>query len=220
MLNRKTVIRYQHYEHYPARHQPVSRQSTVLPWRDYLVKQWNEGEHRHRHLWQQIKLQGFTGHPLSVYRFLAQFKGAEAKIPELEIKNWTPNRVQFLLTKADKDLQPRQQAFLAVFFQHCPLAITARKLALEFRALLEEKNAELLPTWIQQAKTSGINAIQHFAKGLEKDYEAVKAAATYIWSNGPVEGHINRLKTIKRQMYGRANFDLLRKRVLYYADTS
>jgi hypothetical protein len=54
-LNRKTVIKYQHYEQYPARHQPPSRQPAVLPWKDYLVKQWNEGEHNRRQLWQQIK---------------------------------------------------------------------------------------------------------------------------------------------------------------------
>lgn len=85
-LNRNTVLKYQYYEHYPAKHQPPCRKSTVLPWKDYLVKRWNEGEHRHLNLWHEIKLQGFTGHPLSVYRFLAQFKGVAAKIPELEIK--------------------------------------------------------------------------------------------------------------------------------------
>ena len=218
-LNRNTVIKYQHYEHYPAKHQRTCRKSTVLPWKEYLVKRWNEGEHRHLSLWQEIKLQGFTGHPLSVYRFLAQFKVPEAKIPELKINNWTPCRVQFLLCKAEKDLPEGQQKFLHVLFQHFPLAETARNLALDFRELLKEKKPELLPTWIQQAKTCGLAAFRSFAQGLEVDYEAVKGAATYNWSNGPVEGHINRLKTIKRQMYGRASFELLRKRVLFYADT-
>jgi transposase len=83
-----------------------------------------------------------------------------------------------------------------------------------------EKKPELLADWIQQAKTSGIVALKNFAQGLEGDHEAVKAAATYTWSNGPVEGQVNRLKTIKRQMYGRADFGLLSKRALYYADSS
>jgi transposase len=85
--------------------------------------------------------------------------------------------------------------------------------------LLREKKPELLAGWIQQAKTSGIIALKNFAQELEGDYEAVKAAATYTWSNGPGEGQVNRLKTIKRQMYGRADFELLSKRVLYYAGT-
>jgi transposase len=224
-LSCKTVRKYQHYAHYPAKHQPAARQSKVLPWKDLLVKAWNAGEHRHKQLWQQIKQQGFTGHASSVYRFVAQFKNPEAKkvphllVNELIVKNWSPSRVQFLLAKTDKDLSAGQQAFLKVFFTHCPLADAARKLALEFRMLLKEKKPELLSGWIQQAKTSGLAALKNFAQGLEGDYEAVKAAATFPWSNGPVEGHVNRLKTIKRQMYGRAGFELLRKRVLYYADT-
>ena len=108
-LNRNTVIKYQHYEHYPAKHQRTCRKSTVLPWKEYLVKRWNEGEHRHLSLWQEIKLQGFTGHPLSVYRYLAQFKVPEVKIPEQKINNWTPCRVQFLLCTGEKDLPEGHQ---------------------------------------------------------------------------------------------------------------
>ena len=218
-LNRNTVIKYQHYEHYPAKHQRTCRKSTVLPWKEYLVKRWNEVEHRHLSLWQEIKLQGFTGHPLSVYRFLAQFKVPEAKIPELKINNWTPCRVQFLLCTGEKDLPEGHQKFLHVLFQHFPLAETARNLALDFWELLIEKMPELLPTWIQEAKTCGLAAFRSFAQGLKVDYEAVKGAATFNRSYGPVDGHINWLKTIKCQMYGRASFKLLRKRVLIFADT-
>lgn len=112
-----------------------------------------------------------------------------------------------------------EKRFLQVFFEHCPPAATARKLALAFCAILKQKNAEALPDWILETKTSGIAVLKNFATGLEGDIEAVKAAATYYWSNGPVEGQINRLKMIKRQMFGRAGFDLLRKRVLFYPDT-
>lgn len=107
-----------------------------------------------------------------------------------------------------------------MFFEHCPPAATIRKLALAFRAMLKQKNAEALPDWIVEAKASGIAALKNFTTVLESDIEAVKSAATYHWSNGPVEGQINRLKMIKRQMFGRAGFDLLRKRVLFYSDTS
>lgn len=60
-----------------------------------------------------------------------------------------------------------------------------------------------------------LDDLRHFAIGLERDYAAVEAALRFAWSNGPTEGHVHRLKLIKRQMYGRANFDLLRLRVLY-----
>ena len=127
--------------------------------------------------------------------------------------------MQFLLCTGEKDLPEGHQKFLHVLFQHFPLAETARNLALDFWELLIEKMPELLPTWIQEAKTCGLAAFRSFAQGLKVDYEAVKGAATFNRSNGPVDGHINWLKTIKCQMYGRASFELLRKRVLFYADT-
>ena len=68
---------------------------------------------------------------------------------------------------------------------------------------------------MERAVKSGLTAFQRFASGLRDDYEAVKAGLTLPWSPGPVEGHINRLKMLKRQMFGRANIDLLRLRVLY-----
>jgi transposase len=68
-----------------------------------------------------------------------------------------------------------------------------------------------------QAEQSTVPEVRSFAVGLRHEYAAVAAALEYPWSKGPVEGHVNRLKTIKRQMYGRANFDLLKTRVLYIA---
>src|SRR5215475_12087680 len=68
--------------------------------------------------------------------------------------------------------------------------------------------------WIKEAENSGITAIARFVRHLKRDQAAVENAVVYGWSNGPVEGHINRLKAVKRQMYGRAGFELLRLRVL------
>jgi transposase len=72
----------------------------------------------------------------------------------------------------------------------------------------------MLKRWIKKVVTTGIKEMRSFAKGLTSDFEAVKNAVTMPWSNGQVEGQINKLKTIKRQMYGRASFELLRKRLL------
>jgi transposase len=91
-----------------------------------------------------------------------------------------------------------------------------RALALDFRAALTSQNVQQMCAWIEIAKQSGIGSIVRFAFGLQKDLSAVLAAVKTPWSNGQVEGQINRLKMIKRQMYGRANFTLLRSRVLPY----
>lgn len=79
---------------------------------------------------------------------------------------------------------------------------------------MRQRQPEGLDSWLERAVTSCLIAFQRFANGLRDDYEAVKAGLTLPWSTGPVEGQINRLKMLKRQMYGRANIDLLRQRVL------
>jgi len=80
--------------------------------------------------------------------------------------------------------------------------------------MLRQQALELLDKWLENMEICGVRKLQNFAFGLRQDYAAVQAAISYDWSNGQVEGQVNRLKTIKRQMYGRANFDLLRQRVL------
>lgn len=107
---------------------------------------------------------------------------------------------------------------MKAFINHCPDASKANTLALQFKEMTNKLKAEQLDPWIEKAKTSGIVALENFAAGLKNDYDAVKAAVSLKWSNGQVEGQVNRLKTIKRQMYGCASFHLLRKRVL--VDTS
>ena len=200
-MSRKTVYRYRYLDQYPAK-SLSKRASSVLPWQSHLVNRWNQGEHNRKQLWREIRAKGYKGNYSSVYRFIAHFSGkAKASLlPELAIKNWSTSRVQFLLSKPEKKIREEEAAFLNVFFQHCPQAASARTLALAFHALFREKRSADLPIWIRQAKDSGITALKNFAVGLENDLAAVEAAATDQWSNGPVEGHINRLKTIKRQI--------------------
>ena len=74
---------------------------------------------------------------------------------------------------------------------------------------MRQRQPASLDPWLQRAASSGLEALRRFAQGLSEDYDAVKAGVTVPWSNGPVEGHINRLKMLKRQMFGRAHLDLL-----------
>lgn len=83
-----------------------------------------------------------------------------------------------------------------------------------FRKLLENKHGEGLQGWIDEVSGTNLKELKSFAKGLLSDITAVTNAVSFPWSNGQVEGQINKLKTIKRQMYGRAGFNLLRKRLV------
>jgi hypothetical protein len=218
-ISRTTVTKYQALAYYPARYMPPDRQSGVLPWRGYLTERWNQGERNIKKLWREIYEQGSRGAAGSVYRFFDKVPKDSVKLPnlELEIKNWTPTKVQYLLCKPDNQLLQEEKQFLSVLIEQYPPVECVRRLALAFRKIFELKEAKLLPGWIADAKESHIPALKNFATGLESDYAAIEAAATYKWSNGQVEGQINRLKMIKRQMYGRAGFDLLRKRVVFHA---
>ena len=109
----------------------------------------------------------------------------------------------------------------------CPGYAVMRSLMMGFRALLKQSPSPPTPTartpirtvtalhrWMDRARASGIALIQNFESQLQRDILAVEAAVTERWSNGPVEGQVNRLKTIKRQMYGRAGVELLRARLI------
>ena len=82
---------------------------------------------------------------------------------------------------------------------------------------MKERARVALASWVETAEQCPVPEVRTFAVGIRQEYPAVAASLEYPWSNGPVEGQVNRLKTIKRQMYGRANFDLLRARVLWAA---
>ena len=98
--------------------------------------------------------------------------------------------------------------------QHPSLA-RVNDLAQQFTDMIKGRQGEHLPVWLREATASDIHELKTFAAGLQAHEPAIQAAMTYEWSNGTTEGHVNRLKLIKRQMYGRANFDLLRIRVLH-----
>ena len=109
------------------------------------------------------------------------------------------------------------RALLVGLRETAPILAVAVELAEEFAALVRERKPDRLDRWLQRAQDSVVPALQRFAKRLSSDYDAVRAAVTLAWSNGQVEGQINRLKTLKRQMYGRANLDLLERRFLLAA---
>ncbi len=93
----------------------------------------------------------------------------------------------------------------------------AYTLSQAFLALVRERRGDALAAWMTEAAASGIEALARFAQGLHEDLAAVTAGLTLPWSNGPVEGHVNRLKLLKRQGYGRADVGLLWQRVLQAA---
>jgi transposase len=111
-------------------------------------------------------------------------------------------------------LSPEDQARLTAILSNCPelAAVTAR--VREFAVLMTQRRGHDLESWMTAATATGDAALRSFVTGLRADQDAVTAGLTHQWSSGAVEGHINRVKMLKRQMYGRASPDLLRRRIL------
>src|SRR5207248_5690719 len=124
----------------------------------------------------------------------------------------TPRRATWLvLRREEKHTEAETQQLTALRAQQAEVA-EAMDLAQDFATLVRQRQPTQLDPWLQRATTSAVEAVRRFATGLYEDYEAVKAGVTLPWSSGPVEGHINRLKMLKRQMFGRARLDLLSRR--------
>jgi transposase len=122
------------------------------------------------------------------------------------------------LVRPDLIRDATEQLCLDAVLRLCPQVDHARTLVRDFAALLQhhqEDAAAKLDGWLVAADQSGIVELRGFAHGVRRDLAAVTAALTLTWSQGQTEGQVNRLKTLKRQMYGRASFPLLRQRLLH-----
>lgn len=184
----------------PHRHPP----SRLDPYDDYLRMRWENGCREITLLWKELQQQGYSGQRKSVAKYLKRFR----KQSPLN----THHSLASLFMKAH--LQEKEEAYLNAFLFDHPKFQEIHRLTQAFRTLISQKKPDALDAWLIDAEHCEIRKLQNFAWGLRQDYYAVKAALAYDWSNGQVEGQVNRLKSIKHQMYGRANFDLLRLRVL------
>ena len=109
---------------------------------------------------------------------------------------------------------PHEQRWVEAVIASHPQVAMAEYLAQRFRQVFQDRDSDALKAWLTSSAASEIPEMKRFVAGIERDYEAVAAAVEQHWSNGQVEGQVHRLKLLKRQMYGRGGFLLLRRRVL------
>jgi transposase len=224
-LNIHTVRKYCRLPELPERKVSVKpRLRQVDRYRDYLRQRLQAENPSSRQLWREIQAQGFSGGHTMVYHCVAQLRQELNLLPPRRrqavpvappSKALTARTLVALVLSQPETLSDDKQQLIAQACQLHPEIQHTTQLAREFAAILRARDAERLDEWLQAACTSDIPTLVGFASGLQNDYAAVKAAFCLPWSNGQVEGQVNRLKCIKRQLYGRAKFDLLRLRVLH-----
>ncbi len=191
-----------------------------------LRQLWDSGIHNARELHQRLSAAGFSGSLGMVRRCVKPWRdatvqshtpGRKARVRPADSKpvRISSNRLAWLLVKTDIEREPDEQKLIDRLLEDCEPVRTATELVLEFKQILPKRRSELLLSWIERASQPDVaDEIRTFAEGLLRDWPSVKTAVELPWSNARAEGHVNRIKLIKRKMYGRANFDLLRIRVL------
>jgi transposase len=128
----------------------------------------------------------------------------------------TPRRAVGLMLRSAIDLTNEERLALQQVCQIHPNVHRLNTLFQQFAQMLRDRRGEELDQWLHTAFHAGIPELRAFVSKLRQDQQAVQAGFVLKWNNGMVEGHVNRLKFLKRSMYGRANFDLLRLRVLHH----
>jgi len=218
-ISRTTVGKYLAAGAFPERKERASPAGSLDRYAEYLRRRWNEGCRNTKQLWRELQEQGFEGKATAVWRYTWRWRparnkrAAKAARDESVPANPPPRSVVWWLLCADRRTEA-QAAFVERLEAHSSKIRLAHELVAEFFALVRERRADDLQAWAERAEATEIPDLVSFCKGVRRDWEAVKAGLTLEWSNGPVEGQVNRLKLIKRQMYGRASFRLLRARVL------
>ncbi|MGI4801837.1 MAG: transposase [Janthinobacterium lividum] len=230
-IGRTTTYRYLKSEPFPERRgRSDAGRSSMDPWAEWIIERWNKGQRNGRQTLRDLRAKGFIGNYATVLRYMNRLRDAQHGAPLGRPRTRpgpplvaAPKQVMTPRTAAWTVLRPPDRrgseadALLIRLRAAAPILAEAVKLAEEFAALVRGRKPELLDPWLQRTQDSAVPALQRFAKRLSSDYEAVRAAVTLAWSNGQVEGQINRLKTIKRQMYGKASLDLLERRFLLAA---
>ena len=221
-LSRTTVYRYLRLGCPPGRKQYGPRSTVLDPYKEYLLRRWDEGCHTATRLWREIRALGYPASYTTVSRFLAHLRLPVGQRPSVHrehrlVRPPTPRHIALLCLQHPDRLKPAHRTLLTQLCEADPTIAHAYALANQFATMARERQGVQLESWIAAAMGSAIPDLRRFAAGLRLDLAAVQAGLTEEWSNGQTEGQINRLKTLKRQMYGRAQFDLLRQRFLYHA---
>ena len=183
----------------------------------YVLKRWQEGERNGLTLWREIHTQGYTGSERTVYRHIETLKQAsiQASLNPDRLHTFTASTAVWLFVRAPKSLDEVEQEDLAMFCQASPTLKRTYDLVQEFMQMARRREGHRLDAWLERVATSKLAELQSFAAGVEKDKAAVKAGLTWSINNGQVEGQVTKLKLLKRTMYGKAGFPLLRQRVLH-----
>jgi transposase len=212
-LNVRTVAGWLAAGRFPERKERAPHGSKLDPHLAYLEGRLHDGCWNASQLWRELRARGFHGGLTLVKDEVRRRRRGGARRPIIVRRHCrrSARTTAWLLVLGDEELRPEDRFYVDALLELSPEVALVRGLAREFRRMLRDRDVYGLGGWIETARQS---PLRRFGECIHADVAAARAAIELPWSNGPVEGQVNRLKLLKRQMYGRANFDLLRARVL------
>ncbi len=225
-ISRHTVVAWLAVGHFPERARPVHRGPTLLtPYADQIAAYYDGGGDNAAELARRLVALGYRGTRITVRRAWSALRitrpratmtGPDAAAAPVRraVPVPSPRQVAWLLRKSDAQLTEDERAYRTALDTACPALAEARALGDRFVRMLHARDPNDLGPWLAAAAAT---ELRRFAAGIQRDRDAVLAALCFRWSNGQVEGQVNRLKLVKRSMFGRAGFPLLRTRVLHAA---
>jgi transposase len=229
-IGERTIYRWLAHGSFPEARPRRRRPSLIDPYARYVLQWWQQGNRNGSQLYRELRAKGYKGSPRAMYNYLATLRTPEPHVPKLVpskprgqknipsspalLENFSAQRATWLFVHHPDDLDELQKRELALIRQASLSAEAAYRLTQAFMQLTREHAGQQLETWLCSVEESILPELKSFAKGIQQDKAAVLAGLTLPWSTGPLEGHVNRLKLMKRSMYGRAKLRLLRQRVL------
>ena len=193
------------------------RRSGFDPYAAYVLERWQDGIHEAKHLYEGIRAQGFPGTVRIVQRFVQALRDDPEKItlpPPTGADRFSSNTATWLFIRDPKQLTTEKQAELELICQRSQTARKTYELTQQFMSMLRLRRGQEFEAWLEAVEASHIAELRRFAHSLLKDKDAVVAGLTLSYSNGPVEAQVQKLKLLKRSMFGRAKLPLLRQRLL------
>jgi len=233
-ISGRTVQRWLAHGSFPEARRRRRRPSLIDPYERSVLQWWHEGNRNGLQLYRELITRGYKGSSKAMYNYLATLRTPQSdslqsiplklrrrkSVPLLPppLENFSAQRATWLFVCQPEKLDQIQQEELMRILQASPSAETAYSLAQGFMQMIREHTGQPLESWLNAVEESHLPELKSFARGIQHDKAAVLAGLTLSWSQGPLEGHVNRLKLIKRSMYGRAKLPLLRARVLHVAE--
>jgi hypothetical protein len=198
-VSRTRVTRYMTHQQLPA-YSPRVGGTMFSPFLVVIEQNWSEGKCNRWQLYQLLQQKGYRGSYGNLCKFLCRYPGPESASNKPGPVAVSARKAAFLLSRLPDDLSTRQQEELSAILAHCPAAAGIHCLVTDFAAMVRRRESGLLDEWLQKAADCLVAPLRSLAKGIQRDYNAVKAALSYSYSNGPIGPMMRSIRSMRGRL--------------------